>query len=49
MDDKNKKMATVIDQHRHDPALRVDPLGMLLNGVVDPAVQGGIAMYKVGH
>nr|KAG5708357.1 hypothetical protein BaRGS_034388 [Batillaria attramentaria] len=46
IEDKNKRLATVIEQHRQDPSLRVDPLGMLLNGVADPAVQGGIAMYK---
>ena len=43
----NKKLSMAIDQHRQDPALRVDPLGMLLNGVVDPAVNGGISKYKV--
>ncbi|XP_041370196.1 dedicator of cytokinesis protein 1-like isoform X4 [Gigantopelta aegis] len=43
----NKKLTMAIDQHRQDPALRIDPLGMLLNGVVDPAVNGGISKYKV--
>ncbi|KAL8560337.1 hypothetical protein ACOMHN_006068 [Nucella lapillus] len=46
MEDKNKKIAMEIEQYRHNPQLRIDPLSMSLNGVVDPAVQGGIAMYK---
>jgi len=33
-------------QHRADASLKVDPLGMVLNGVVDAAVSGGIANYK---
>lgn len=47
METKNKKLLMLIEQHRHDASLRVDPLGMQLNGVVDPAVSGGIANYKV--
>ena len=47
MDDKNKRIAMQIEQYRHNQQLRIDPLSMSLNGVVDPAVQGGIAMYKV--
>ena len=43
----NMKIKALIDQHRNDPALRVDPLGMLLNGVVDAAVNGGINNYQV--
>jgi hypothetical protein len=46
MEDKNKRLMTDIEEHRHS-TLRIDPLSMLLNGIVDPAVQGGIAMYKV--
>ncbi|CAL1526733.1 unnamed protein product [Lymnaea stagnalis] len=46
MEEKNKKLITLIEQHRIDSSLRVDPLGMQLNGVVDPAVSGGIANYK---
>ena len=47
MEDKNKKLAMEIEQYRHNPQLGINPLSMSLNGVVDPAVQGGIAMYKV--
>lgn len=47
MEQTNTKLRSLIDQHKVDPALRVDPLGMVLNGVVDAAVNGGIAKYKV--
>ena len=43
----NQKLKLLINQHRMEPNLRVDPLGMVLNGVVDAAVSGGIANYKV--
>ncbi|ESO92727.1 hypothetical protein LOTGIDRAFT_232874 [Lottia gigantea] len=47
LENKNKKIHSAIEQHRIDPAIRVDNLSMLLKGVVDPAVNGGISMYKV--
>jgi len=43
----NQKIKSLIEQHLSDPSLKVDPLGMVLNGVVDAAVSGGIANYKV--
>jgi len=43
----NQKIMSLIQQHRADASLKVDPLGMVLNGVVDAAVSGGIANYKV--
>ncbi|GFO14587.1 dedicator of cytokinesis protein, partial [Plakobranchus ocellatus] len=46
MEEKNKNLKSLIDQHRQDSSLRSDPLGMQLNGIVDPAVSGGIANYK---
>ena len=46
-EETNHKIKALIDQHRNDPSLRVDPLGMLLNGVVDAAVNGGINNYRV--
>lgn len=42
----NKKLRTLIDQHNKDSNLRPDALTMLLNGVVDPAVNKGILNYK---
>jgi len=47
IDEINEKIRSLIDQHFNDPTLRVDPLGMVLHGVVDAAVNGGIANYKV--
>ncbi|GFR93576.1 dedicator of cytokinesis protein 5 [Elysia marginata] len=46
MEEKNKNLLSLIEQHRLDWNLRSDTLGMQLNGVVDPAVSGGIANYK---
>ena len=47
LDTTNQHLKSLIEQHRADSNLRVDPLGMVLNGVVDAAVNGGIANYKV--
>jgi len=47
IDEINEKIRSLIDQHFADPTLRVDPLGMVLHGVVDAAVNGGIANYKI--
>ena len=46
MEATNHKIKGLIDAHQLDPTLRVDPLGMVLNGVVDAAVNGGIMLYK---
>ncbi|XP_064631450.1 dedicator of cytokinesis protein 1-like isoform X3 [Lineus longissimus] len=42
----NERMRILIEQHQNVANLAVDPLGMLLNGIVDPAVNGGISKYK---
>jgi dedicator of cytokinesis protein 1 len=47
IEETNQKISSLVDQHRADPSLKVDPLGMILNGVVDAAVNGGIANYKL--
>lgn len=44
---KNKALQSMLGQHKVDPSLRIDPLGLTLNGVVDPSVNGGITKYKV--
>ena len=41
MEDKNKNIATLIKQHRHNAHLGINPLSMTLNWVVDTAVQRG--------
>ncbi|XP_064601988.1 dedicator of cytokinesis protein 1-like isoform X2 [Liolophura sinensis] len=47
IDGKNKALQSMLSQHKVDPSLRIDPLGLTLNGVVDPSVNGGITKYKV--
>lgn len=45
----NDKMSSMVQKHLNDPNLPINPLSMLLNGIVDPAVMGGFANYeKVG-
>lgn len=46
MESTNRKICSLILQHRNDPMLPVNPLSMLLNGVVDAAVMGGIINYE---
>ncbi|XP_074643938.1 dedicator of cytokinesis protein 1-like [Tubulanus polymorphus] len=47
IDAANEKLRGLIEVTQSDLKMRVDPLGMVLNGIVDPAVSGGISMYKV--
>ncbi|NWI15258.1 DOCK1 protein, partial [Crypturellus soui] len=42
----NDKINNMIQQHLNDPNLPINPLSMLLNGIVDPAVMGGFANYE---
>uniref|UniRef100_A0A8C4M8F6 Dedicator of cytokinesis 1 n=1 Tax=Equus asinus asinus TaxID=83772 RepID=A0A8C4M8F6_EQUAS len=42
----NDKMNSMVQQHLDDPSLPINPLSMLLNGIVDPAVMGGFANYE---
>ncbi|XP_030888531.1 dedicator of cytokinesis protein 1-like [Leptonychotes weddellii] len=42
----NDKMHSMVRQHLDDPSLPINPLSMLLNGIVDPAVMGGFANYE---
>lgn len=45
----NEKILMMINQYQSDENLPINPLSMLLNGIVDPAVMGGFAKYeKVG-
>lgn len=36
----------MINQYQCDETLPINPLSMLLNGIVDPAVMGGFAKYE---
>ncbi|XP_074816781.1 dedicator of cytokinesis protein 2 [Natator depressus] len=42
----NEKILMMINQYQSDENLPINPLSMLLNGIVDPAVMGGFAKYE---
>uniref|UniRef100_A0A8C4UCF2 Dedicator of cytokinesis 2 n=1 Tax=Falco tinnunculus TaxID=100819 RepID=A0A8C4UCF2_FALTI len=42
----NEKILMMINQYQNDENLPINPLSMLLNGIVDPAVMGGFAKYE---
>nr|BAC39514.2 unnamed protein product [Mus musculus] len=42
----NEKILMMINQYQSDESLPINPLSMLLNGIVDPAVMGGFAKYE---
>ncbi|KAG8435496.1 hypothetical protein GDO86_013434 [Hymenochirus boettgeri] len=42
----NEKINNMVQQHMNDPNLPINPLSLLLNGIVDPAVMGGFANYE---
>ncbi|KAM3859327.1 dedicator of cytokinesis protein 1 isoform 8-T8 [Diretmus argenteus] len=42
----NEKISSMVQRHLNDPNLPINPLSMLLNGIVDPAVMGGFANYE---
>uniref|UniRef100_A0AAY4DRV2 Dedicator of cytokinesis 2 n=1 Tax=Denticeps clupeoides TaxID=299321 RepID=A0AAY4DRV2_9TELE len=46
MSNTNEKILTMINQYQGDDSLPINPLSMLLNGIVDPAVMGGFAKYE---
>uniref|UniRef100_A0A3Q3W6H4 Uncharacterized protein n=1 Tax=Mola mola TaxID=94237 RepID=A0A3Q3W6H4_MOLML len=46
MESTNEKILTMINQYQSDLSLPINPLSMLLNGIVDPAVMGGFAKYE---
>ncbi|XP_062909750.1 dedicator of cytokinesis protein 2-like [Mobula hypostoma] len=46
MEKTNEKILTLITQYQGDENLPINPLSMLLNGIVDPAVMGGFAKYE---
>ncbi|XP_062566377.1 dedicator of cytokinesis protein 1-like isoform X2 [Saccostrea cucullata] len=47
LESTNKRINSLIEQHISDSHLSTNNLGMLLNGVVDASVNGGISNYKV--
>uniref|UniRef100_A0A8C5AEI3 Dedicator of cytokinesis 2 n=1 Tax=Gadus morhua TaxID=8049 RepID=A0A8C5AEI3_GADMO len=46
MEFTNEKILALINQYQTDFSLAINPLSMLLNGIVDPAVMGGFAKYE---
>lgn len=46
MGNTNEKILTMINPYQSDDTLPINPLSMLLNGIVDPAVMGGFAKYE---
>lgn len=46
MSTANEKILMMINQYQSDDSLPINPLSMLLNGIVDPAVMGGFAKYE---
>nr|XP_033783137.1 dedicator of cytokinesis protein 2 isoform X1 [Geotrypetes seraphini] len=46
MSNTNEKILMMINQYQSDENLPINPLSMLLNGIVDPAVMGGFAKYE---
>lgn len=42
---KNQEIQHMTDQYSADNSLNINPLSMLLNGVIDAAVMGGITNY----
>uniref|UniRef100_A0A3Q3ILQ4 Dedicator of cytokinesis 1 n=1 Tax=Monopterus albus TaxID=43700 RepID=A0A3Q3ILQ4_MONAL len=42
----NEKISSMVQRHLADPNLPINPLSLLLNGIVDPAVMGGFANYE---
>lgn len=42
----NEKISSMVQRHLSDANLPINPLSMLLNGIVDPAVMGGFTNYE---
>ncbi|KAK5906126.1 hypothetical protein CgunFtcFv8_002017 [Champsocephalus gunnari] len=42
----NEKISSMVQRHLNDSNLPINPLSMLLNGIVDPAVMGGFTNYE---
>ena len=46
MNSKNRDIQTMTGQYQADKSLNINPLSMLLNGVIDAAVMGGVTNYE---
>ncbi|KAM9027371.1 dedicator of cytokinesis protein 2-like isoform 3-T3 [Ara ararauna] len=43
----NEKIMSEINRHQQDSGLPINPLSMLISGIVDPAVMGGFTKYEM--
>lgn len=43
---KNREIQTLTSQYSANKTLNINPLSMLLNGVIDAAVMGGLSNYE---
>lgn len=46
VESKNKELDRIITNLSSDRAQSINPLSMILNGIIDAAVMGGIAKYE---
>lgn len=46
MKSTNKDIRDLIITYRNDETLPLNPLSMKINGIVDPAVMGGLSKYE---
>ena len=46
MEMANEKLSNLVQQQACDRSLSINPLSMMLSGIVDPAVMGGFSNYE---
>lgn len=46
MEMTNEKLGNLVQQQAFDRSLSINPLSMMLSGIVDPAVMGGFSNYE---
>lgn len=46
METTNEKLSNLVQQQACDRSLSINPLSMMLSGIVDPAVMGGFSNYE---
>ena len=46
MEMTNEKLSNLVQQQACDRSLSINPLSMMLSGIVDPAVMGGFSNYE---
>ena len=46
VESKNGDISSLVDEYSSNSSMDINPLSMLLNGVIDAAVQGGTVQYR---